>query len=70
MKFTRRNTMLMAFGTAAAAMLPARAMASVEEIIATFTGGAAVGDAGLTLTAPEIAENRDNKGTIWKCLVI
>lgn len=57
MKFTRRNTMLMAFGATAAAMLPARAMASVEEIVAAFTGGADVGSEGLTLTAPEIAEN-------------
>ncbi|WP_458792891.1 thiosulfate oxidation carrier protein SoxY [Yoonia sp. MH D7] len=57
MKFTRRNTMLMAFGATAAAMLPAAAMASVEEIVAAFTGGAEVGSEGLTLTAPEIAEN-------------
>jgi sulfur-oxidizing protein SoxY len=63
MKFTRRNTMLMAFGAAAAAMLPARAMASVEEIVAAFTGGVEVGSTGLTLTAPEIAEN-GNTGPI------
>lgn len=57
MKFTRRSTMLMAIGATAAAMLPVRAMATVEDNIAAFTGGADVGEGGLTLTAPEIAEN-------------
>ncbi|WIV50177.1 thiosulfate oxidation carrier protein SoxY [Marivivens sp. LCG002] len=57
MKFTRRDTILMAMGASAAALLPIRANAAVEDAIAAFTGGAAVGDAGITLTAPEIAEN-------------
>lgn len=57
MMFTRRNTMFMAMGTAVAALLPVRAMATVEDSIAAFTGGADVGEGGLTLTAPEIAEN-------------
>ncbi len=57
MKFTRRETMLMALGATAAAMLPARAMANVDDLVAAFTGGADIGEGGLTLTAPEIAEN-------------
>ncbi|MBO6855205.1 MAG: thiosulfate oxidation carrier protein SoxY [Marivivens sp.] len=57
MKLTRRATLLMAMGTAAAAVLPFRASAAAEDAIATFTGGATVGAGGLTLTAPEIAEN-------------
>jgi sulfur-oxidizing protein SoxY len=57
MKFTRRQTVLMALGATAAAMLPVRSMAAVEDEIAAFTGGAEVGEGGITLTAPEIAEN-------------
>jgi len=47
----------MAAGASAAAVLPIRAFAAGEEEIAAFTGGAAVGEGGVTLTAPEIAEN-------------
>ena len=57
MKFTRRHTLLMAMGSAAAAVLPARAFANIADNIAAFTGGAEVGSAGITLVAPEIAEN-------------
>lgn len=57
MKFTRRETMLMALGATAATMLPGRAMADVDAKVAEFTGGAEIGEGGLTLTAPEIAEN-------------
>jgi sulfur-oxidizing protein SoxY len=57
MMFTRRQTMMVALGAAAATMLPLRAFATVEENIAAFTGGAEIGEGGLTLTAPEIAEN-------------
>ncbi|RYG89371.1 thiosulfate oxidation carrier protein SoxY [Loktanella sp. IMCC34160] len=57
MTFTRRDTLLMAMSATAAAMLPFRASAAVEDNIAAFTGGAAVGEGGITLTAPEIAEN-------------
>jgi sulfur-oxidizing protein SoxY len=38
-------------------MLPVRAFAALEDDIAAFTGGADVGSAGITLIAPEIAEN-------------
>jgi len=39
------------------AMLPMAASAAGEDAIAAFTGGAEVGSEGVTLTAPEIAEN-------------
>ena len=57
MKLTRRHTLMMAIGSAVAAIMPFRAFAAVEDEIAAFTGGAEVGTAGITLIAPEIAEN-------------
>lgn len=57
MKFTRRQTLIVGLGAAAAAVLPLRAMAAIEDDIAEFTGGAATGEGGITLNAPEIAEN-------------
>ncbi len=57
MKLTRRDTILTAVGAATVAMLPMRAFASTDDAIAEFTGGADVGSEGITLTAPEIAEN-------------
>ncbi|SDD09882.1 thiosulfate oxidation carrier protein SoxY [Ruegeria marina] len=57
MDFTRRDTLGLALGAAALTVLPFRANAAVEDRIAEFTGGADTGEAGLTLTAPEIAEN-------------
>jgi sulfur-oxidizing protein SoxY len=48
---------MMAFGSAVAALLPVRAFAALEDDIAAFTGGANVGSEGITLIAPEIAEN-------------
>ena len=57
MEFTRRQTLLTAAGAAVAAVLPLRGYAAVEESVATFTGGVEPGSGGITLTAPEIAEN-------------
>lgn len=57
MKFTRRDALALGLGATAASFLPFRAMASADDLIAEFTGGAAVGEGDLTLTAPEIAEN-------------
>jgi len=57
MKFTRRDTILMAAGATAVAGLPIRAFAAGEDEIAAFTGGAPIAETGVTLTAPEIAEN-------------
>ncbi|NND21404.1 MAG: thiosulfate oxidation carrier protein SoxY [Silicimonas sp.] len=57
MELTRRQTMIVGLGAVAAAMMPLRAMASVEEYVTEFTGGADTGEGGVTLNAPEIAEN-------------
>ena len=58
MTLTRRGALALGAGFAAAALLPATgALAAVDESIAAFTGGAAVGEGGITLTTPEIAEN-------------
>lgn len=57
MEFTRRQTLMVLASAAAAAVLPLRGYAAVDEAIAAFTGGAEPGSGGITLTAPEIAEN-------------
>ncbi|MDQ2091418.1 thiosulfate oxidation carrier protein SoxY [Marimonas arenosa] len=59
MSFSRRDTLALGAGAVALTALPLRvgAAASVEEVVAGFTGGADVGEGGVTLTAPEIAEN-------------
>ncbi|MDE9449123.1 thiosulfate oxidation carrier protein SoxY [Aliiroseovarius sp. Z3] len=57
MKFTRREALALGLGATAVAMLPMRAAAAADDAIAAFTGGAEMGEGGITLTAPEIAEN-------------
>lgn len=57
MDFSRRDTLLMALGAGVMTLMPWRANAATDEAIAAFTGGAPVGSGGITLTAPEIAEN-------------
>ncbi len=58
MGFSRRDTLAMGLGAAAVAVLPPRVFASAtDDAIAAFTGGAEIADTGVTLTAPEIAEN-------------
>ncbi|MCV2881473.1 thiosulfate oxidation carrier protein SoxY [Actibacterium sp. XHP0104] len=59
MQLTRRDAIALGAGAAAVATLPMPAFASAtaDELIAAFTGGAEMGEGGLTLTAPEIAEN-------------
>ena len=59
MTMTRRDTLAIGLGATAAATLPFSASASAAgaEYIEAFTGGAAVGEGGVTLDAPEIAEN-------------
>ncbi|MDP2740651.1 MAG: thiosulfate oxidation carrier protein SoxY [Pseudorhodobacter sp.] len=58
MKLTRRESLWICLGGVAAAAFPMGvSAATVEELTAAFTGGAAPGTTGITLTAPEIAEN-------------
>lgn len=57
MNLTRRDALALGLGATAASLLPLRAMAASDDAIAAFTGGADIGAGGITLTAPEIAEN-------------
>ena len=57
MKLTRRDTLIAAGGAALVAGLPLRASAAATDAISEFTGGTTPGEGGITLTAPEIAEN-------------
>lgn len=57
MRLTRRDAMLVGAGMLATAVLPLPVMARGEDEIQAFTGGAEMAETGLTLTAPEIAEN-------------
>ena len=58
MKITRREALWAGLGGIAAAALPGMGLAATtEELTAAFTGGAAPGTGGITLTTPEIAEN-------------
>ena len=57
MEFSRRDTLALGAGAVALTILPFQATAAADDIIAAFTGGADVAEGGVTLTAPEIAEN-------------
>lgn len=58
MELTRRETLAVGAAAVAVTALPMPAMASAaDDMIAEFTGGAAVADGGVDLDAPEIAEN-------------
>lgn len=57
MEFSRRDTLALGLGAAALTVLPFRLNAAADDAIAAFTGGADVAEGGVTLTAPEIAEN-------------
>ena len=58
MTLSRRDVLALGLGAAALAVLPVGAhAATTDELIAAFTGGAAMADTGVTLIAPEIAEN-------------
>ncbi len=57
MQFTRRETMALGLGAAVLTVLPFQATAAADDAITAFTGGADMADGGVTLTAPEIAEN-------------
>lgn len=54
----RRETLILGAGAFAVTALPMTASAAaVDDAIAAFTGGADMAASGITLTAPEIAEN-------------
>lgn len=57
MEFSRRDTLGLGLGAVALTMLPMPVVAAADDRIAEFTGGADMADSGLSLTAPEIAEN-------------
>ncbi|CUH46648.1 thiosulfate oxidation carrier protein SoxY [Ruegeria atlantica] len=57
MELSRRETLALGLGAAFLTIMPLRVNAAAEDAIAAFTGGADVADGGVTLTAPEIAEN-------------
>jgi sulfur-oxidizing protein SoxY len=58
MELTRRGVIALGAGAAVVAMMPALpAHAAIDDAIQAFTGGAAVGEGGITLDTPEIAEN-------------
>jgi sulfur-oxidizing protein SoxY len=57
MEFSRRDTLAMGLGAAVVTVLPFRVSAAADDKIAEFSGGAEMSDGGITLTAPEIAEN-------------
>ncbi|MBM9594880.1 thiosulfate oxidation carrier protein SoxY [Roseitranquillus sediminis] len=55
--FERREVLALGLGAAALTILPRAAWAAADEAVQAFTGGAEMADTGVTLTAPEIAEN-------------
>ena len=58
MELTRRGMIALGAGAAAVALMPALpAHAAIDDAIQAFTGGAAIGEGGITLDTPEIAEN-------------
>jgi sulfur-oxidizing protein SoxY len=57
MGMTRRNALALGAGALAVLGLPLRASTGEIEAITAFTGGAEMTEGGVTLTAPEIAEN-------------
>ncbi len=57
MKLTRRDALWLGLGGLAVALPGASLAATMEELTTGFTGGAEPGADGITLTAPEIAEN-------------
>ncbi|WP_316013537.1 thiosulfate oxidation carrier protein SoxY [Roseobacter sp. HKCCA0434] len=54
---TRRQMLWATAAIATAIAVPMRALAQADEAIEAYTGGAEAGSEGITLTAPEIAEN-------------
>lgn len=59
MRLSRREALILAAGGALATFLPRAAFAAgtVDEAMAAFAAGAALGEGGIEIAAPEIAEN-------------
>ena len=59
MQLTRRDALALGLGGLALAAIPGAATAAetAEDLTKAFAGDAAIGTEGITLTAPEIAEN-------------
>ena len=57
MNFTRRETMAVSGAALVAGLLPLKLMASTTDLISGVTGGIDASGDGISLTAPEIAEN-------------
>jgi sulfur-oxidizing protein SoxY len=57
MKLNRREALWVGFGGLAALVPGLSSAATVEDLTAAFAGGATPTEGGITLTAPEIAEN-------------
>jgi sulfur-oxidizing protein SoxY len=57
MELTRRSVLQLGAGILVVASVPLKAFAAGEDLIEAFTGGADIAEGGVTLTAPEIAEN-------------
>ena len=53
----RREVLALGLGAAALVALPLPVRAAADDAIAAYTGGAETVEGGITLTAPEIAEN-------------
>lgn len=69
MKISRRRALALGAAGLTVTMVPMSAFAAtdVQELIARFTGGAAVGEGPLTITAPQIAENGNAVGVTVEC---
>lgn len=58
MRISRRELLAYGAGGAALVLIPPRVQAAaIDDVIAKFTGGADIGSGGVTVKAPEIAEN-------------
>jgi sulfur-oxidizing protein SoxY len=57
MNLTRRQMIAITGGAAAASLVGLPALAALDEEISALTGGAELGEGGITLDTPEIAEN-------------
>lgn len=57
MKISRRDAVALGIGAASMTFLPLRAFAEIDDLVNAFTGGADLGSGGISIDAPEIAEN-------------